>query len=346
MSSPDVQRRIQIGVVVLFVAGAIGVLLALPSTGTAHRAQASPREPVFKTAQDFLAAGQKVPGTHPTFPVCPRPTPDPGFPPTVEQTRVARAALDVAAPAVCQADRSTGLFQAYPKSSTSQPSTAPKKARRIAHSGVAAYHWAGPATTAYNKHGLSSVIETVNPNVDHGGAREFVNGRSYVAASDTINHAEAGWTERSAFDDAQYAYGCGTQFCYYDTSGQFPLSVNGWFWYRVYQCGDPGVALTCADIYYDYAWRNLWTSDAVRCTNANGSGNCLVENRSEVLSEDATPHPAFGGSGMSFAVGELMLDASWDSWTTAYSTSVTSTSPYVIAWGAQYSDFNVCQTSC
>ena len=115
---------------------------------------------------------------------------------------------------------------------------------------------------------------------------------------------------------------------------------------QIDHCGDPGQALTCGDIFYNEAWRNLWTSDATKCTNSNGTGNCLVENRSEVLSEDSTPHPAFGGGGMSFAVGELMLDTMWASWTTSYSTSVISTSPYVIDWGSQYSDFNVCQTAC
>lgn len=152
-----------------------------------------------------------------------------------------------------------------------------------------------------------------------------------------MNRTEAGWTERSVFPDEQYAYGCGTEFCFYDRSQQLPLSVFGWYWYRVQHCGAPGQNLTCGDIYYNEAWRNLWASDATNCTNADGSGNCLVENQSEVFSEDATPHPAFGGSGMSFAVGELMLDTMWDSWTTAYSTNVTSTSPYVTDWGTQYS---------
>lgn len=323
-------------------------VLGVASVGDAHRSQAS-TEPLFKTAADFVAAGKKVPGIHPTLPVCPPLAADPGFPKQADQARVVRQALDVAAPAVCQADRSTGLFQEYPlRTSPAMPGGAntTKKTRRPMHSGTSAYHWSGPATTAYNKHGVSSIIETVNPNVDHGGPREFVNGRSYALASDGVNHTEAGWTERAAFADAQYAYGCGTAFCYYDTSQQFPLSVFGWYWYRAYHCGSPGQALVCGDIYYNEAWRNLWTSDATKCTNANETGNCQVENRSEVLSEDSTPHPAFGGTGMSFAVGELMLDTMWDQWTTAYSTQVTSTSPYVIDWGTQYSDFNVCQTAC
>lgn len=334
------------------VAGLMAVVFGVTSTtGSAHRAQAT-TEPLFKTAADFIAAGKEVPGMHPTLPICPRLPADPGFPRQADQARIARQARDVAAPAACQADRTTGLFQSYPQVLPPQPlpggankATKAKKTRRLMHSGNA-YHWSGPAGTAYNKHGVSSIIETVNPNVDHGGAREFVNGRSYALAGDTVNHTEAGWTERSAFADDQYAYGCGTSFCYYDTSQQFPLTVSGWYWYRVYHCGDPGEALVCGDIYYDEAWRNLWTSDATKCTNANETGNCLVENRSEVVSDDATPHPAFGGSGMSFAVGELMLDTMWDQWTTAYSTTVTSTSPYVIDWGTQYSDFNVCQTSC
>lgn len=333
------------------VAGLTAVVFGVTSSpGSAHRAQAA-SEPPFKKAADFIAAGQEVPGVHPTLPICPRLTPDPGFPQQPDQVRVARQARDVAAPAACQADRTTGLFQAYPRA-LAEPrpggASSSKKTRRPMHSGVAAYHWSGPATTAYNRHGVSSIIETVNPNVDHvfGAPREFVNGRSFASASDAVNHTEAGWTERSAFGLAQYAYGCGTSFCYYDTSQQFPLSVGGLYWYRVYHCGDPGQALTCGDIFYNEAWRNLWTSDATKCTNSNGTGNCLVENRSEVLSEDSTPHPAFGGGGMSFAVGELMLDTMWASWTTSYSTSVISTSPYVIDWGSQYSDFNVCQTAC
>lgn len=95
------------------VAGLTAVVFGVTSSpGSAHRAQAA-SEPPFKKAADFIAAGQEVPGVHPTLPICPRLTPDPGFPQQPDQVRVARQARDVAAPAACQADRTTGLFQAY-----------------------------------------------------------------------------------------------------------------------------------------------------------------------------------------------------------------------------------------
>lgn len=172
-----------------------------------------------------------------------------------------------------------------------------------------------------------------------------MNGRSYALAPDN-NRVEAGWTERGAFSDLQFAYGCDSLGCFYDTGRSYPVSPYGWYSFRAFHCGSPGEKKACGEIYYDYEWRRLVTTNLVRCTNSNGSGNCVVENRSEVLSEDATPHPAFGGGGMDFAVGELMLDETWDTWTTAYPTVVTSTSPYVVSWSAQYSNFRACQTSC
>jgi hypothetical protein len=311
--------------------------LALPGTGAAHRARPSSGGPPFLTARDFLAAGQPVPGTHPTLPVCPPATPDPGLA-SAEAARQARSRVDLSAPAVCQVDRSFGVFQERPR-----PAAAAGR-RVLSHSN--AYHWAGPATRSLNYHGASSVIQAVNPNVNHGGATEFVNGRTF-AGDASGGKIEIGWTERSNFMDKQYVYACGTLQCFYDTGpSRFPLLSGGWYWFRVYQCGSPGQALTCADIYYDDIWQNVWTNELLRCTNSNETGNCFGENRSEVYSEDSTPHPAFGGDGMDFAVGELLTDSGWLSWTTSFLTNDRRDAPYVIAYYTQYSDFVVCQTAC
>jgi hypothetical protein len=70
-------------------------------------------EPPFLTAADFIAAGLPVPGTHPTLPICPRGLRDSGFRSRADARR-ARDVIDLDAPAVCQADRTFGVFQLRP----------------------------------------------------------------------------------------------------------------------------------------------------------------------------------------------------------------------------------------
>jgi len=129
------------------------VLLSEPEVSVAYRVPLPEGETPFLEAQDFIAAGQQVPGTHPALPVCPPAAPDPGFATAAD---VARAKAVVGrGPATCQIDRSTGVFQERP---ALPPVTGQVKphfhlrtkppGRSISHSGSTAYHWSGPATTS------------------------------------------------------------------------------------------------------------------------------------------------------------------------------------------------------
>src|SRR5687768_2093486 len=77
MSSPLFRRRCTALVGLMLVSG---VLLVVPPSTDAHRSASSLAWKTHKTAAEFIAAGQDVPGVDSTLPVCPRFAPDPGFP--------------------------------------------------------------------------------------------------------------------------------------------------------------------------------------------------------------------------------------------------------------------------
>jgi hypothetical protein len=145
--------------------------------------------------------------------------------------------------------------------------------------------------------------------------------------------------------DVRYVYG-GGHLAWHRYTGSYPLSVGSYYSFRVYHCTAPGSNLVCADMWWIDQWVSIWTNEAMKCTNADGTGNCWGSNMAEVRSFDSTPHPAMGGGGMDFAVGQLALSTMWVNWTTGYATSVYEEAPYVIRWGTKYHAFGVCQTAC
>jgi hypothetical protein len=86
----------------------------------------------------------------------------------------------------------------------------------------------------------------------------------------------------------------------------------------------------------------------MRCTNSDGSGNCRVENLVEVYSADSTPHPSFGGGGLTLQNGMLKTTpTTFSLWTTAYGTpTVYADGPYVISWITQWHTFKACRDFC
>ncbi len=215
------------------------------------------------------------------------------------------------------------------------------------------YHHVGAETTAYAFHGVSGSIQATNPPVDHrrGHPYEQVLGRT-LAAAPSGAWVEAGWGEFSYHADRPVVFACaytsaGASACS-DHTQSLPLTLDRYYQFRAFQCGPPGEMRVCADIYYG-GWKRLGVyTNRLRCTNADGSGNCQGENLTEVYSDDSTPHPLLGPIyGMGWRQGRLRTDATtWNSWTTAYPITPTDAAPYIIEWDSLYNRFRACHTSC
>jgi hypothetical protein len=190
-------------------------------------------------------------------------------------------------------------------------------------------------------------MEAKNPDVGHGSSSEFVAARSLAQASGTTNWVEAGWGEFWNEPDKPIAYACFVATCM-DYPNNFPLTVGTNYPFRAHQCGSWGQNQVCGEIWYGGQWVLLGRWLTMRCTNSDGSGNCRVENLVEVYSADSTPHPSFGGGGLTLQNGMLKTTpTTFSLWTTAYGTpTVYADGPYVISWITQWHTFKACRDFC